>query len=157
MKNVQDTGLRIGADESVHNEADALKRLEQGYTAMVLKGIAKTLSMSMKIAKLAHDRNVPCMCADLTVNPILIDWHKNLASRLAPFPGIGMGLMETNGNLNYSNWQNMVNYHPLGSAPWTQVKNGVFELTNDFYNRSGGILEQSTHYQDMFVKVQKAK
>ncbi len=150
---VRDTGIRIGADESIHNEEDALRRIEQGYTAMVLKGIAKTLSMSMKIAKLAYDHNVPCMCADLTVNPILIDWHKNLAGRLAPFPGIDMGLMETNGDMNYRNWQNMVNYHPAAGASWTQVKKGAFELNKDFYDRSGGIFEPSDHYQDMFTKI----
>lgn len=153
-EDVRDTGIRIGADESVHTKADALRRLEQGYSAMVLKGIAKTLSMSMKIAKLTHDRNVPCMCADLTVNPILIDWHKNLAGRLAPFPGIGMGLMETNGDMNYRNWKNMVNYHPAAGASWMQVKNGVFELNKDFYDRSGGIFEPSAHYQDMFATAQ---
>lgn len=151
-EDVSDTGIRIGADESVHNEKDALRRLQQGYTALVLKGIAKTLSQSMKIAKLAHEHNVPCMCADLTVNPILIDWHKNLAARLAPFPGIGMGMMETNGDMNYVNWKNMVNYHPAAGASWMQVKDGVFELNQDFYKRSGGILEPSPHYQDMFPK-----
>jgi len=150
-EDVRDTGVRIGADESVHHEADALRKLEQGYTALVLKGIAKTLSMSMKIAKLAYDRQVPCLCADLTVNPILIDWNKNLASRLAPFPGIGMGLMETNGDMNYRNWKNMVNYHPAAGASWMQVKNGVFELNKDFYERSGGIFEPSAHYQDLLT------
>jgi L-alanine-DL-glutamate epimerase-like enolase superfamily enzyme len=150
-EHVADTGIRIGADESVHTEADALRRLEQGYTAMVLKGIAKTLSMSMKIAKLAHDRNVPCMCADLTVNPILIDWQKNLAARLTPFPGIGMGLMETNGDMNYTNWQKMVAYHPAAGASWMEVKNGAFELDKDFYDRSGGILQPSLHYQQLFA------
>jgi L-alanine-DL-glutamate epimerase-like enolase superfamily enzyme len=150
-ENVSDTGIRIGADESVHTEADALRRHEQGYTAMVLKGIAKTLSMSMKIAKFAQEKGIPCMCADLTVNPILADWHKNLAARLAPFPGIGMGLMETNGDMNYANWQKMITYHPAAGAPWMEVKNGVFELNKDFYESSGGILQPSLHYQQLFA------
>jgi len=117
---------------------------------MVLKGIAKTLSLSIKIAKLAAERNVPCMCADLTVNPILIDWNKNLAAHLAPFPIINMGMMETNGDMHYVNWKNMVNYHPAASAPWMIPKNGVFELNSDFYERSGGIFEPSAHYESMF-------
>lgn len=145
-ENVSDIGLLIVADESVHEEADAVKRINQGYGALVLKGIAKTLSFSMKIAKLAYERNIPCLCADLTVNPILVDWHKNLAGRLAPFPGIGMGLMETNGNMNYTNWEKMKTFHPYAGSEWTKVKNGVFELDNDFYNKSGGILESSEHY-----------
>ena len=151
-EDVSDLGIRVGADESVHHEKDALRRLQQGYTAFVLKGIAKTLSQSMKIAKLAHEHNVPCMCADLTVNPILIDWHKNLAARLAPFPGIGMGMMETNGDMNYINWDQMVDYHPAAEASWTKVKDGVFQLNSEFYKRSGGIFEPSEHYQEMFGK-----
>lgn len=148
-ENVAGLGLRIGADESIHSEADALKRIDQGYGAMVLKGIAKTLSESMKIAKLAYDRNIPCLCADLTVNPILIDWHKNLAARLQPFPKLKMGLMETNGNINYANWNNMLQYHPLYGKEWTKIKNGSFELTDDFYRTSGGILLRSEHYEKM--------
>jgi hypothetical protein len=147
---VGDVGIRVAGDESVHDEAGAIRRLQQGYGAIVLKGIAKTLSLSMKLAKLAQERNVPCLCADLTVNPILIDWHRNLAGRIAPFPGLGMGLMETNGDMNYRNWANMVKFNPAAGAPWSQAKNGVFELSKDFYLRSGGILEPSAHYQQMF-------
>ncbi len=149
-ENVSDLGIRIGADESVHDEASAIRRLDQGYQVLVLKGIAKTLSMTLKIAKLAAERNIPCMCADLTVNPILIDWHKNLAAHLAPFPVINMGMMETNGNMNYTNWETMVNYHPAAKASWMQVKDGTFQLDKDFYKRSGGIFEPSAHYEAMF-------
>ena len=145
-EDVSDLGIPIAADESIHEEKDAIKRLDQGYGALVLKGIAKTLSFSMRIAKLAEERKVPCLCADLTVNPILIDWHKNLAGRLAPFPGIGMGLMETNGDMNYTNWSNMVAYHPYAGSSWMEVRNGVFELNKDFYNKSGGIFTVSDHY-----------
>lgn len=149
-ENVSDIGLRIAADESAHDERGALRRFEQGYTALALKGIAKTLSLSMKMARLAHQRNIPCLCADLTVNPILIDWHKNLAARLAPFPGLNMGLMETNGDLNYRDWQRMVSYHPRAGARWTKVVNGTFVLGDDFWRESGGIFENSKHYQRMF-------
>ena len=147
---VSDLGVRIGADESAHNEETVLRRLQQGYGLVVLKGIAKTLSLSMKIAQLAHERGVPCMCADLTVNPILIDWNKNLAARLKPFPGLNMGLLETNGDLNYRNWQTMMGYHPAGRAPWTLVKDGVFNLDEDFYTGSGGVFQPSEHYTRFF-------
>lgn len=145
-----DIGVRVGADESVHDEKSAIRRLDQGYNVMVLKGIAKTLSLSVKIASLAAERNVPCMCADLTVNPILIDWHKNLAAHLSPFPVINMGLMETNGDMNYVNWRNMQSYHPLAGALWTERKNGVFELNDDFYMKSGGVFDSSAHYDGLF-------
>ncbi len=151
-ESVFDLGIRVGADESAHDEASSIKRLDLGYNVLVLKGIAKTLSMSIKLAKLAAERNIPCMCADLTVNPILIDWHKNLAAHLVPFPVIGMGLMETNGDMNYTNWDAMVKYHPGSDTSWFQRKNGVFELNEDFYDRSGGMFEPSAHYQEMFKK-----
>jgi L-alanine-DL-glutamate epimerase-like enolase superfamily enzyme len=155
-ENVSDVGVRIGADESAHDEESVLRRLQQGYGLVVLKGIAKTLSFSMKIAHLAHQRGIPCMCADLTVNPILIDWHKNLAARLQPFPGLQMGLLETNGDLNYRNWQKMTSFHPMPAASWTKVKDGVFELGEDFYKHSGGIFLPSKHYEEMFSFIPKS-
>lgn len=151
-ENVSDLGIRIGADESVHDEAAATRRIEQGYQAMVLKGIAKTLSMSVKIAKLASEKQIPCLCADLTVNPVLIDWNKNLAARVRPFPGLDMGLMETNGDMNYRNWKHMLNHHPSAGASWVQAKNGIFELNDDYYAKSGGIFESSAHYTELFSK-----
>ncbi len=152
QENVSDLGIRIGADESAHDEISAIKRLDLGYNVLVLKGIAKTLSMSVKLARLAAERNVPCMCADLTVNPILVDWHKNLAAHLAPFPVINMGLMETNGDMNYANWNSMVEYHPASDASWFHRRNGVFELNKNFYDRSGGIFETSEHYKELVEK-----
>ena len=149
-ENVSDVGIRIAADESAHDEQGTIRRLDQGYGALALKGIAKTLSISMKMAKLAHERNIPCLCADLTVNPILVDWHKNLAARIAPFPGLDMGIMETNGHLNYSNWQKMESYHPRQGALWTKHLKGIFELDKDFYDSSGGIFERLPHYEAMF-------
>lgn len=148
-ENIGDVGVRIGADESIHDEAAALRRLEQGYKLLVLKGIAKTLTKSIKIARLAHEKNIPCICADLTVSPILIDWNKNLAARVAPFPGLGMGMIETNGDMNYTDWNNLLSYHPAAGASWTKVTNGVFELNKDFFERSGGIFEPSLHYQKL--------
>ncbi|MBO9620506.1 MAG: L-alanine-DL-glutamate epimerase [Niabella sp.] len=147
---VRDLGIVIGADESVHTEADAVKRIAQGYRTMVLKGIAKTLSLSMKIAKVADDNKVACICADLTVNPLLLDWHKNLAARLHPFPGVGMPMIETNGDMNYKNWSAMKTWHPVQNASWQQVRQGVFELNDDFYERSGGIFMDIPHYENMF-------
>lgn len=152
-EDVSDAGVRIAGDESIQDEASALHRLSQGYSVFVLKGIAKTLSLSLKLARLAQEKNVPCLCADLTVNPILVDWHKNLAARLAPFPELGMGLMETNGASNYQNWQGMTTYHPAAGALWTKVRQGVFELDSDFYQRSGGIFEPSAHYQALLCKM----
>lgn len=149
---VGDIGIRIAADESAHTDKDALDRIQMGYSAIALKAIAKTLSMTMKIARIAHENKVPCFCADLTVNPILIDWNKAVAARLSPFPGLGLGLLETNGHQNYRNWQTMFSYHPCNGASWTITKNGVFELNKDYYKKSGGIFMDSEHYVEMFHK-----
>jgi L-alanine-DL-glutamate epimerase-like enolase superfamily enzyme len=148
---VGDIGVRIAADESAHTDEDAKKRIEMGYTAIALKAIAKTLSMTMKIAQLAHEHNVPCFCADLTVNPILVDWNKVVASRLAPFPGLGLGLLETNGHQNYKNWETMESYHSYTDASWRKTVDGVFNLNEDYYEKSGGILAPSEHYEKMFA------
>jgi L-alanine-DL-glutamate epimerase-like enolase superfamily enzyme len=148
--NVAGMGVRIAADESAHTDKDALERIEMGYSAIALKAIAKTLSMTMKIAQAAHEHGIPCFCADLTVNPILVDWNKAIAARLAPFPDLGLGLLETNGHQNYKNWQTMVGYHPHAQASWTKTVDGVFNLNTDYYRKSGGILTPSEHYEDMF-------
>jgi len=147
---VDDLGVRIAADESAHTDKDAIQRIQMGYQAIALKAIAKTLSMTMKIAQAAHERNVPCFCADLTVNPILVEWNKAVAARLAPFPGLGLGLLETNGHQNYKGWKRMVSYHPYAGASWSQTKDGVFNLNQDYYQKSGGIFTPSAHYEAMF-------
>ncbi|MDD5677189.1 MAG: L-alanine-DL-glutamate epimerase [Kiritimatiellae bacterium] len=143
---VRDIPVRLAADESAHSDRDARERIEMGYRAIALKPIAKTLSMSLKIARLAHERHIPCFCADLTVNPILVDWNKNVAARLAPLPGLKIGVLETNAHQNYRHWARMKSYHPRAGAPWTEVTRGLFHLDDDFYGVSGGILEPSRHY-----------
>jgi len=146
---VGDLGVRVAADESAHTDADAARRIELGYGAIALKPIAKTLSMTLRIARLAHQKGVPCFCADLTVNPILVDWNKVFAARLAPLPGLSLGLVETNGHQNYRNWEAMRRHHPCFGASWTVPANGVFRLDDDFYARSGGIFLPSPHYEEM--------
>ncbi|MGB3849903.1 MAG: enolase C-terminal domain-like protein [Tunicatimonas sp.] len=150
---VSDVGVRVVADESAHTEQDVLTRIEMGYGGIALKPIAKTLSMTLKMARVAHEKQVPCLCADLTVNPILVDWNKNVAARLAPWPGFEkVGLMENNGHQNYRDWNEMLSYHPYPQADWARAKDGVFTLGRDFYTRSGGIFAPSDHYEALFTK-----
>lgn len=148
---VSDIPVRLASDESAHTEEDAIARMKMGYKAIALKAIAKTLSMTLKIASAAYERNVPCFCADLTVNPILVEWNKNVAARLSPFPGIGnIGLVESNGHQNYKNWETMMSYHPRKDAGWVKMSRGVYNLNDEFYRTGGGIFDQSTHYEQMF-------
>jgi L-alanine-DL-glutamate epimerase-like enolase superfamily enzyme len=148
---ITDIPVRVAADESAHTDVDAIARMQMGYQAIALKAIAKTLSMTMKVAQAAHERQVPCFCADLTVNPILVEWNKNVAARLAPFPGIGLGLLETNGHQNYRAWPAMRTYHPQHEAAWSMTRQGVFDLDADYYAKSGGLFMPSTHYEAMFA------
>jgi hypothetical protein len=149
---VSDLGLRIVSDETAHTDRHALERIQMGYTAIALKPIAKTMSMSMKVAQLACEHDIPCFCADLTVNPILIEWNKVVAARLKAFPGIrgSLGLVESNGHQNYANWDAMLAYNPTANRPWAKVTDGVYILDEDYYRQSGGIFEQSPHYASWF-------
>ena len=148
---VNDVPLRLAADESAHTVKDALVRIEMGYRAMALKPIAKTMSISMKIAQAAYERNIPCFCADLTVCPALVEWNKAVAARLPAFPGIGdLGLVETNGQMNYRNWETMRRDMAYPDARWTRTEKGVFECDADWYAKSGGILEPMPRYEKLY-------
>ncbi len=152
---VGDMGVTIAADESAHTVQDAAMRIEQGYGAMAVKAVAKTLSMTMKITQLAYEKKIPCFCADLTVNPILVDWNKCVAARLPPFANLGIGLQETNGHQYYKNWNTMMTYHPMAGAKWTQTQEGVYLTDQSFYDASGGIFQPSPHYEQLFSQEQK--
>ena len=150
---VSDIPLRLASDESAHTESDTIDRIQMGYRAIALKPIAKTLSMTMKIAKAATDNNIPCLCADLTVNPILVEWNKNVAARLQSFPGLeGLGLLESNGHQNYSNWEKMKSYYPSNKAPWIDVHQGFYDTNKEYFKKGGGIFEPIPHYERMFSK-----
>ena len=152
---VRDIPLRLAADESAHTVKDALERIEMGYRAMALKPIAKTMSMSMKIAQAAFEKGVPCFCADLTVCPAMVEWNKAVAARLPAFPGIGdLGLVETNGHQNFRNWETMRRDLAYPGAHWTRTERGVFECDADYWAKSGGILEPMPRYEKMYERLQ---
>ena len=146
---VRDIPVRLAADESAHSDADAAERIELGYGAIALKPIAKTMSMSLKICKTAFEKGIPCFCADLTVNPVLVDWNKNIAARRAPLPGMNVGVLESNGSQNYRRWDQLKSYHPYKGAEWIDCKSGLFMLDTDFYKESGGIYKASEHYASL--------
>lgn len=148
---VGDLPVRIAADESAHSLQDVERLIDLGYRAIALKPAAKTLSETLRMAALAVERGVSCFCADLTANPILVDWNKNVAARLAPLPGVKTGVLEMNGNQNYRNWDLMCSYHPQAGASWLTPVGGVFHLDSSFYESSGGILKQSEHYRSLVV------
>ena len=142
LTDVSDIPVCIAADESAHSTKESLERIDLGYKAIALKPIAKTMSMSLQIAKAAYDNKIACFCADLTVNPIMVDWNKNVAARLAPLPGMKIGVLESNGHQNYKNWEQMKTKHPCAGAKWLKAKSGIFEISQEFYRCSGGIFEK---------------
>lgn len=147
---VSDLGVVIASDESAHTDLDVMTRIQMGYKAIALKPIAKTLSMTLKILKVAYEHDIPCFCADLTVNPILVEWNKNIAARLSPLPNIKVGLLETNGDQNYKNWDKLCSYNPANGSSWTKASQNIFELDEGFYRNSGGIFMESDHYKNLF-------
>lgn len=149
---VSDLGVRIAADESAHCDHDVAERISLGYSAIALKPIAKTLSMTLKIAEVAKKANVPMFCADLTVGPIQVDWNKSFAARIDALPGMKVGVVETNGHQNYKNWNQMCSYHSKPNAPWSKVADGCFNLDAAFFDESAGILQDSEHYKSLVFK-----
>ena len=149
-EDVSDLEFLIAADESAHTDRSARDRIQMGYSALAIKGAAKTLSMTLKILGVADEYGIPCFCADSAAIPILVDWNKNLAARLAPLPGLSVGLLESNGHQNYARWEELVDYHPCAGASWTLPVDGMFCLDDDFYARSGGIYIPSEHYMSLF-------
>lgn len=148
---VTDMPVRLVADETAHTDTDTIQRIQMGYRAVALKPIAKTLSMTMKIAKAATDRNMPCFCADLTVNPVLVEWNKNVATRLKSFPGIGsLGLLESNGPQNYRNWDEMLSYLPASSESWINVEDGLYQTNKKYFKTGGGVFDEMPHYENLF-------
>ena len=146
---VGDLGVTIAADESAHSAKHVRDRLQLGYGMIALKPIAKTLSMSLEMLAVAREQGVPCFCADLTVNPILVEWNKLVAAHLPPLSGLRVGVFETNGAANYKDWGTLCGYHPLAGRPWTRQHEGLFALDDDFYATMGGILTPPEHYADL--------
>lgn len=147
--NVSSLPVRIAADESVHAVKDVEERIALGYGAVTLKPIAKTLSETLKILKVAYENNVPCFCADLTVSPILVEWNKNIAARIDSIPEMKIGILESNGEQNYVNWEELYTYHPMNGKPFVRCKNGMYSLDEEFYQTSGGIFAYSNYYDNL--------
>ncbi len=82
-----------------------------------------------------------------------MDWNKAVAARLPPFPGMSIGLQETNGHQYFKNWERLESYHPKAGATWTKTQKGVYITDKSFYEKSGGILAPSAHYEAIFEGV----
>ncbi len=145
---VSDLPVPVAADESLHTVEDVNERIDLGYRAIALKPAGKTLSMALTMGAAAFKRAVPCFVADSACVPLLLEWNKNVASHLAPFPGLSMGILESNGAQNYRNWGNLLEDHPLSGGGWITPRGGLYHLDRDFYQTAGGIFLKPGHYQE---------
>ena len=112
-------------------------------------GIAKTLTVSREMADAAYAAGVQCFCADLTVNPLMVEWNKNFAARLRPLSGMKIGVVESNGAQNYVNWEKMKNYV---NRKDTESDATVYTLDGAFYNNAGGLFTIPEHYKELVLK-----
>lgn len=153
---VGDLPVRMAADESVHSLCDVDKRVAMGYRAIALKPIAKTLSETLKILSVAHEKDVICFCADLTVNPLLVEWNKNIAARIHTLPEMKAGVVESNGEQNYINWQEMKTYVPQYEKHPSAQQDYIYILADDFFEVSGGIFSESKYYRELFAQTDES-
>jgi len=138
---VGDLGVRVAADESLHSHEDIERKVRLGYGALALKPAGKTLSVTLRMAREALRLGVPCLVADSGCPPVLVDWNRNVAARLAPFPGLKTGLLESNGPQHYARWQQLIREHPCYGKRWLESVNGLFELDDDYFRSGGGIFD----------------
>lgn len=147
---VHEIPVTVVADESAHSPEDVMERFDLGYRALALKPIAKTLSETVRMTEYARKNNMLSFCADLTVNPVMVSWNQCVASRLNCLPQMTVGVVESNGGQNYSNWSEMTSYHPLSGAEFTRCDKGIYNLDDEFYKENGGVLYLPEHYAKLF-------
>jgi L-alanine-DL-glutamate epimerase-like enolase superfamily enzyme len=142
---ISDLPVPIAMDESAHSLEDVRGRISLGYGVLALKPIAKTLSATLAMLDTARRHGLHCFCADLTVNPNLVQWNRNVAARLAPLPGLIIGAFESNGAQNYADWDTMKGYCPAYEEPL----HALFTQDGNFWARGGGIFDICPHYSKL--------
>ncbi len=145
LQDVRGLGILIAADESAHCAEDARRLMDgYGYSAMALKPIAKTLSVSLQVLEEARKRKVPCFCADLTVNPAMVELNKRFAAGLAPLPGVKIGVFETNGAQNYVNWKQLQTLSPAFGEAWAEPEMSCYHLNEEYFRNDGNLWKEET-------------
>ena len=143
QQSVRGLPVLIAADESAHCAEDAERLMDEyGFTAMALKPIAKTLSVSLEVLDAAAKRGVPCFCADLTVNPTMVELNKRFAAGLKALPGLKIGVFETNGQQNYVNWNALCAASPAHGKPWAQPEQSQYTLDAEYYENDGNLWKE---------------
>ena len=58
--------------------------------------------------------------------------------------------MESNGHQNYVRWKELVSYHPYPDGSWINSVDGLYQINEEFYEKSAGVLTSSEHYLNLF-------
>ncbi len=146
---VSELPVVMAADESLHSLADVDERIDLGYRAIAIKPEGKTLSMAFTMGYAAFKRGIPIFVADSGCVPLLVEWNKIVAAHVAPFPGLSMGILESNGAQMYKNWDLLVQDHPCAETDWISPRDGIYHLDADYYDTAGGIFSDPGHYQKL--------
>lgn len=146
---VSDLPVCLAADESLHDLSEVNERADLGYKAMAIKPAGKTLSKSLQMVQAAQERGIPCFVADSACIPLLLEWNKNVAARLKPFPGLEMGIIESHGEQTYKNWRGLAADLPIPGGGWVEPTDGIYHLDENFYKTSGGIFLPPGRYQKL--------
>ncbi len=149
---VSDLPVRVAADETLHSIDDVKERIDLGYGALALKPAGKTLSLSIMMAAEAKRLDVPVFIADSACVPLIVEWNKITAAHLPSFPGLSMGILESNGAQNYRRWQALIEDHPLSGSPWIEPQQGIYRLDSSFFETSGGIFDSLTGHYDKIIQ-----
>ena len=148
---LEQIGVPLAADESVHCVEDVYRRAEVGYEAMAVKAAGKTFSLALDLVEAAAACELDCFVADNACVPLLVDWNRNLAARLPRLSGVRGGMMETNGAENYGPaWQRMLDEHPCAGASWLITRAGAFSLDENFFAGGGGVFSYPQPYASLF-------
>jgi hypothetical protein len=141
---------RFAGDESVESPADVATRAYQGYDAFAIKTAGKTVSRCFQMLESVADAGAIPFVADNACVPAMVEWNRNFAARLAAFPGVKGGIMESNGPESYAHWPELLNELPSPDAPWLRPRDGAFVLDDEYYAAGGGIFEVPEAYQALF-------
>jgi len=146
---LNDVPYCFAVDESAHSVEDVEERFKLGYRALTLKPIAKTLSLSIRMQEFARQNGMESFCADLTVNPVMVSWNQSVAARLHTLHRMNVGVVESNGEQNYINWNVMRAYHPMPNEVFNKNEKGIYHLNDIFYRYNGGVFDTAGHYDSL--------
>ena len=78
-----------------------------------------------------------------------MEWNKNIAARIETLPEMKIGVLESNGEQNYTRWEQLYAYHPAADRAFARCVKGLYSLDDEFFAISGGIFENSGYADEI--------